>query len=121
MASQIEINATQVPEHNEITVIKLVGEIDESNLEELKQVADPLVQDDSTQKIVLNLKDLAFINSKVIGYLAAYYTALSQVNKKMAFAEANTGIMEILSLVGLTNLVSYYDSEEEAVNSFIIE
>lgn len=121
MASLVEITINSVPDHDEIKIIKLKGEIDESNLDDFRQVTDQMLADDTVQKLIFNLHDLSFINSKVIGYLASFYNQLNAASKKMAFAEANSSIMEILSLVGLTNLIEYYDQEDEAVSAFIIE
>lgn len=120
MSSVVEININSVPNHDEIKIIRLKGEIDESNLDDFRQVTDQMLTDASVQKIVFNLKDLSFINSKVIGYMAAFYNQLNQASKKMVFAEASGSIMEILSLVGLTNLIEYFEQEDEAVSALIV-
>lgn len=117
MSAQVEVTVSSAPEHDEIQVITLQGEVDEFNLGKLKEAVDPLLEDETNKCFVFVLKDLTFINSKVIGYLASLYNTMNERGKKMAFAEANTTIMEILSLVGLTNLINHYESAEEAIQS----
>jgi len=120
MATEINITITPIKEYPHIKVIKLNGEIDESNLINLQKQIEPLYEDDSSKILIFNLQDLIYINSKVIGYFASYYTKLSQTDKKMVFAEANPNIMDILSLVGLTNIIEYFETESEAINALIV-
>jgi stage II sporulation protein AA (anti-sigma F factor antagonist) len=121
MATEVTINITQPPEHDKIRLIKLNGEIDESNLDEFKARLDPLAEEKNCLIIILNLKDLTYINSKVIGYLASYYSKLTDLGKKMIFCEANPNIMDILSLVGLTNIVEYFEIQSEAINASLVD
>ncbi len=102
-----------------IIVVKLTGQIDESNLEELSNPLDTIKKEYNI--IILNIKDLYYINSKVIGYFAALYSDLNKSNKKLVFAEGNPQIMDIISLVGLTNIIEYYETESEAINSNLLK
>ncbi len=118
MPTEVTIEITPVPENDALKLIKLVGEIDESNLNNLQEKIDPLGEaEEKTKVLIFNLKDLTYINSKVIGYLASYYSKIAKKGKKMIFTEANPNIMDILSLVGLTNIIEYFETDAEAINA----
>ena len=94
-----------VDKHPEIAHIVLSGAIDESNLEMVKTVVGPLMDDHTKKILALDFTNVEYINSKVVGYIASLYT-LGQVNStKLVIVGQNTNVMDILSLVGLTTLI----------------
>lgn len=97
----------------EVAYFILEGSIDESNLDELKNVVTPFVNDSVTKTIALDVQKLDYINSKVVGYIASLYT-LGQVNStKIVIVGENATIMDILSLVGLTTLIEQKKTVDE--------
>ena len=115
MATVVDIKVLVVENITSIKVVILKGQVDESNLKDLSNVLDKLVEDKDTKYIVLNLKELEFMNSKVVGYLASLYSSLAEQGKKLVIVEANETILDILSLVGLTSIIENYTSLEEAI------
>lgn len=115
MASKVQIVVGQLPEKENVKLISLTGEIDETNLGELKEIVDPLLVSNDCQVLLVNLKDLNFINSMVISYFTNIYTKLTELNKKIIFVEANNQILDILDLVGLTTIIDNYTSLSEAL------
>lgn len=95
--------------------VTLVGQIDESNLSDLKEYMEPLLREGDVTVFIFNFKGLEFINSRVIGYLLSLYSALTDEGKTMAIIEASDNIFSILSLVGLTTLIGHYGSLDEAL------
>lgn len=98
-------------------VIRVVGELDESNLSDLENTVNPLIQNPDAQVIILNFSGLEFMSSKIIGYLAGLYTNLSHENKKMILTEFNQTIFDILSLVGMDQMVGCYGTMNDAIAS----
>lgn len=96
------------------TLLTLVGQIDESNLAEFEAVVAPLVVDAATY-LVFDLAKLEFINSKVIGFLAGTHSQLAEKEKVMVFIKANPHIFDIIELVGLTQIVPTFETEEAAI------
>lgn len=117
MASKVQIVVGELPEKDNVRLISLSGEIDETNLGELKEITDPLLISSDCQVLLINLKDLSFINSMVISYFTNIYTKLTELNKKIIFVEANNQILDILDLVGLTTIIDNYNSLTEALNT----
>lgn len=117
MASKVQIVVGELPEKDDVKLISLSGEIDETNLGELKEVIDPLLVSNDCQFLLINLKDLNFINSMVISYFTNVYTKLTELNKKIIFVEANNQILDILDLVGLTTIIDNFHSLNEALST----
>jgi len=100
---------------DQVKIIHITGELDEINVETLKQVVDPLLDDDAVKTLILDLKRLEFINSKGIGYLVSIHTHLSKDARMLCLAAANEAVMDVISLVGLPTIVPYYETLEEAM------
>ena len=97
-------------------VIHLSGELDEINVDELKNQIDPYLNDSSVLQIIFDLTKLVFINSKGIGYLVSIHTDLAKESRAMSMAGATKPVMDVLSLVGITNIIPYHATLEEALN-----
>ncbi len=98
-------------------IVHLSGEMDETNLPELEQAIAPLAEDATVKNVIFDFNGLEFINSKVIGYFASVYSTTKRVGHELIFANANETIMDILALVGLTEIVPNFNTLEEAINS----
>ena len=104
-----------VPEKEKMKILYISGEIDESNLDQFKQDISPLLEKEGVETFVLHLRDLQFINSMVIGYFAGVFSDLHAKGKKLVLAEGNAHILDILTLVGFTNLVKHFPTLKEAI------
>ena len=115
MATQVRIEIEQIKDLTHAVQITLVGQIDESNLSNLKEYLEPLLKEGNVTSFIFNFKGLEFINSRVIGFFLSLYSSLSDEGKTMAIIQSNENIFTILSLVGLTTLIGHYDTLEEAL------
>ena len=98
-------------------VAALVGEMDESSLETVKPQIDAVMNDANVKSLILDLTQLSFINSKGIGYLVSIHTHLSKDQRVLILAGANEEVMDVISLVGLTTIVKYFNTLDEATAS----
>lgn len=86
-----------------IVTVKLQGEIDQSNLEKLTlPVKEQLDVLPDGAKLVLDFKDVVYINSTVIGHLAEWHNEVEKKNGQMVLINANDQIKDVLNLVGLS-------------------
>lgn len=98
-----------------VKVVHLTGELDEVTVEELKGHLDPLLADSNVHQLIFDFTKLEFINSKGIGYLVSVHTHLTKDGRTMVMAGATQEVMDVLSLVGLTNIIPYHATLEEAL------
>ena len=86
--------------------IKLYGEIDKSNIDEITApINDKISAMPDGSRLVLDFSDVSYINSTFIGHLAAWYTALHEKKGVVGVKNMNKQITEILGLVGLLNVL----------------
>ena len=102
----------------DVQIVHLSGEIDESNQEALESIMEGLLSDANTKNIVFNIENLDYINSGVIGVFAGWYGTFTENDKMFVFAQANDNIFDIIDLVGLTSIVDHFPTIEEACLSF---
>jgi len=97
-----------------IKIFELNGEMDESSIEPLKNEVDAVIADENVKKLIFDLKNLEFINSKGIGYLVYAHTHVSKLQKEIILTNAKEAVMDVISLVGLTTIIRYFDTLDEA-------
>lgn len=112
--SQINIAITDGNQPG-VKVVSLTGEMDEASLEPIRIQVDSLLNDANVKRVIFNLTGLEFINSKGIGYLVSVHTHLSKDQRQLVLAGANEVVMDVISLVGLTSIVKYFNTIEEAL------
>ena len=115
MTSEFSVSITDGSKPS-VQVVHLTGELDEVTIEQLKQEIDPQLNDSTVTQLIFDFTKLEFINSKGIGYLVSVHTHLSKDGRTMVMAGAAEAVMDVLSLVGLTNIIPYHKTLEEALS-----
>lgn len=116
--TQVQITAEDVvgaPQGRTVKLVHVVGQLDESNVDEQAKSIYALI--DSVPQglsIIFDFAGLEYMNSKSIGYLTDWYSKVSAGGGKVVIAMARDNIIDILQVVGLTQLVSMYTTVDEA-------
>lgn len=98
-----------------IKLVHVSGQLDESNVDEkIKDIYKLVEQNPTGLKVLLDLENLSYLNSKAIGYLTDLYGKISDAGGKIVIAKAKANIIDILQVVGLTQLIQTFDSIEAA-------
>jgi len=92
------------------------GEIDRDTIAQLREGMEQIIPVLESNTLILDLENLAFINSEGIGYLTDVYNRLSGSGKNIAILKASARIMDIFQLVGINQIIPCYTSEEEIVS-----
>lgn len=105
------VSQTEMP----AKLVKVKGQLDESNVDEnAKKVYEVIEQNPSGVSMVFDFSELEYMNSKSIGYLTDWYGKLNAVGGKIVVAAARDNIVDILQVVGLTQLIPCVASVDEA-------
>ena len=83
----------------------------------LRETVDRLAGSGNT-RILLNLADVPFIDSSVVGELVRTLTTLSRKGGQLKLLNLPPRIRNLLSMTRLLDVFQAYDSEDEAVRSF---
>lgn len=114
---QITIEDVQSTVPNKVVkLIHIVGQLDETNVDEKAKEVYALI-DGSPQQglcLIFDFAGLEYMNSKSIGYLTDWYSKISALGGKIVIAGARENILDILQVVGLTQLINAYSTVEEA-------
>lgn len=98
-----------------LKLLKFSGQLDESNVDEkAKEIYDLIASIPQGLFLIFDFEKLEYMNSKSIGYLTDWYTKLSEKKGGVIIANARPNILDILQVVGLTQLIPCVSTVEEA-------
>jgi anti-anti-sigma factor len=96
-------------------MIKFQGQLDESNVDEKSKLIYKLIEENPQNlHLLFDFEELEYMNSKSIGYLTDWYGKVSEGGGKIVISKAKPNILDILEVVGLTQLINHYASLDEA-------
>ncbi len=86
--------------------IKLIGEMDEYSAQSVREKCDKLIEDNlSAKKIVINLSEVAFMDSTGIGFLIGRYKKAARAGIPLFVESPNLAADKILNLSGIYSLI----------------
>lgn len=98
-----------------VKLAHFAGQLDESNVDDkAKEIYALIEATKGTLFLIFDFEKLEYMNSKSIGYLTDWYTKLSEKQGSIVIARARPNIVDILSVVGITQLVKCLDTVDEA-------
>ena len=101
-----------------VTVLDLVGKLTiDQGAQRIKDKVNSLIAQGRTQ-IVLNLKEVPYIDSGGLGQLVASYGSVKKASGSMKLLNVNSRNHDLLSITRLVTIFDSFDSEAEAVQSF---
>ncbi|MBN2096042.1 STAS domain-containing protein [Candidatus Peregrinibacteria bacterium] len=101
-----------------IKLISFAGQLDETNVDEEAKKIYQAIDEMPEPNLLLDFSELAYMNSKSIGYVTDWYSRASAKNGKIAIANARPNILDILKVVGITQIITIYKTAEEAKTAF---
>lgn len=98
-----------------VKLIKFAGQLDESNVDEkAKEIYDIIAATPQGLFLIFDFEKLEYMNSKSIGYLTDWYSKLNEKKGGIVIAGARPNILDILQVVGLTQLINCAGTVDEA-------
>jgi len=101
-----------------VMVLDLAGRLTlDQGAQQLKDKVNSLIAQEIAQ-IVLNLKDVPYIDSCGLGQLVASYGSVMRAGGAMKLLNVNSRNHDLLSITRLVTVFESFDTEAEAVQSF---
>lgn len=91
-------------------IINFSGQLDETNVDEEAKKIYTVIDQMPQPQLILDFSGLDYMNSKSIGYMTDWYTRVMTKNGKMVIANPKANILDILKVVGITQIISVFDS-----------
>ena len=94
--------------------IRMNGEMDQESVGNLKEKLVQIIKEKNVKNIVLNLKELTFLDSTGIGIIIGRYNQLKLKGGKVILCSINKNIERIILLSGLPRICIIKENEEAA-------
>ena len=91
---------------NRVLYLFLSGEMDECSAKEARARCDSYIDDNpNAEKIIINLSEVAFMDSTGIGFLIGRYKKAQKLNLPLYISNPNFAADKILNLSGIYSLI----------------
>ena len=105
----MEISFRQLQSHK---IMKVNGEVDLYNVSELKKALFDAI-DDTVSSLIVDMKDIFYMDSSGIGALVAGQKKMKAKNGKFALLNIHEDVMNVLKLATLDKFFTIYNTEKE--------
>jgi len=109
---------TQIIRQGDVVILELKGKltIGKGDVMLRKHIDDLLKNNE--RKIILNMKDISYMDSSGVGELVSSYTSVSNRGGKLKLLNLSTKVHDLLQITQLLRVFDIFDNETEAVASF---
>lgn len=101
-----------------ILYCRLDGELDQNTAETLRIRVSELIDKYSIRYLVLNFKNLSFMDSSGVGFIIGRFNKLKQKKGQVILCSLNDNIKRLVYLSGLNKICVIKNTEEE-VNNYL--
>ena len=98
-----------------IMIFDFSGELDETNADKTFKKIYEEIGDFSWKKILFSMKELKYLNSKSIGYIADVFSNIEENDGIMYICDCDEGVKDVLELVWITTIIPTVDREADAL------
>ena len=117
--AQINITFQDVNQGNKaLKLINFEGQLDETNVDSEAQKIYKIIEEMNEPNLLLDFAGLEYMNSKSIGYVTDWYSKAMAKNGKIVIVRPRANILDILKVVGVTQIVNVYENMDQAKDSF---
>lgn len=97
-----------------VKLITFVGQLDETNVDHEAKKIYQVITEMVEPVLFLDFSALDYMNSKSIGYVTDWFTQITAKNGFIAIIGPKPNILDILRVVGITQIITVYGNLEEA-------
>lgn len=96
--------------------VNLKGEIDHHMALAIREEIDHHIEKYRIKKVLLNFKDVSFMDSSGVGMIIGRYKKLQKTGGKVGVVYLTPKIKRIFEMSGLFNIINYFSDEREAID-----
>lgn len=102
-----------------VKLISFVGQLDETNVDHEAKRIYQVITEMTEPRLFLDFTGLDYMNSKSIGYVTDWFTQATAKNGSIAIIGPKPNILDILKVVGITQIITIYNNLEEAKTALL--
>jgi len=111
--SQFDIDITDISSYPKSKLVQLIGVMHLQSRSNFSKTIDGLV-DAGTQNIIIDLGELSYVDSAVIGIMIASTKKVVRIGGRLVLARAKPDIYDVFDVVGATKILDFCPTLEEA-------
>ncbi len=97
-----------------VKLITFSGQLDETNVDHEAKKIYQVIEEMAEPILLLGFEGLDYMNSKSIGYVTDWFTKASEKGGSIGIVAPKPNILDILKVVGITQIITVYNSMTEA-------
>lgn len=101
----------------EVLCIRLSGELDHHTAEQLRDEATRAIEKYGIRHIVLNLQELAFMDSSGLGVILGRYKQIKQMHGEMVVCAISPAVKRLFDMSGLFKIIRQEANEAFALKN----
>ena len=98
-----------------ILIVRVEGEMDMHAADEFRNIVDSALEASGVKNILLNLKDVTFIDSSGLGVILGRYKKVNMLGGRLTATNVRPQVIKIFQLSGMLKIMNLYSSETEAL------
>lgn len=114
----MSLEVKKIDDKPEVAIIYLKGRLDVHYSTEVETEINKLISE-GKKKLVVSLHDVEYLSSSGLRIFIAISRKLKELNGQLKLIKLNETARKIFKIVELIDMFDIYDSEEEALNSFM--
>ncbi|WDV47499.1 anti-sigma F factor antagonist [Clostridiaceae bacterium M8S5] len=95
-------------------VVRLNGELDHHTSEEVRKEIDDFFMTKSLKNIILDFKDLNFMDSSGIGLIIGRFKLVRDRKGEVKIINVDDRLMKMMTMSGIQKIAKFYDTLEDA-------
>lgn len=99
-------------------ITELFGELDHHSAETAREKIDSAFENYRMANLIFDFGGVNFMDSSGIGMILGRYRKLKEKRAGIAICACSKPVRNILNMAGVFSIIDYYDTKEEAVDSF---
>lgn len=107
----------ELERHRDLLLVRLIGELDIHTADAVRNMLQEELEKGTTAHLLLNLKNMTFMDSSGLGVILGRYRHLQQTGGQLFICHASPAIRRLLELSGVHKLARIFETEEEALQS----
>lgn len=95
-------------------IVEFHGDLDKAGLDENRAKLEKVIENFTGEHLIFDLSNLQYINSESIGFTMMIHSHLAKLGKSLIIVNAKPNVKDVFQVIGLFNVVPYYNSLNEA-------
>lgn len=101
--------------NSDILIVKLTGELDHHNAEEMRAKIDDRIDKSNINKLILDFEKVNFMDSSGIGAVVGRYKKMKAKDGSISIVNISKNIKKVFELSGLFQIIKCYNDVSEAL------